>query len=319
MVIDSTLMIILTDNIAFAQRCIPQSSNWQECTISELRPAEATLASELFKSTSIMKSEVAASEHWDYLYAMKCAGQSQFDLLARLAASNVELPDRTLCCAEYGDEFHGFKNRSWAACRGNIHLSALIKPQRKIPGAAVGFIIAGVIAALQTVKSVDLQGAVPGIKWVNDILVQGAKVGGVLARLQTQGSNIESAVVGIGLNVEQKPAVERDSYVPEVAALSDFLSNPDTLRYADAFPRLIDALGVHLQGLCQGNFTELLDIYRQHSVILGREVTICEDTRKPGSQVIAQGLVESIGPSLELYIKGQEKPVSKGRLILHRQ
>ena len=308
-------MIILTDNIAFAQRCIPQSDNWKECKINELRPAEATLAGELFKPSSIMKTEVAASEHWDYLFAVECAAHSQFDMLARLAASNVELPDRTLCCAEYGDEFHGFKSRSWEACRGNIHLSALIKPEQKIPGAAAGFIIAAVIATLQTVEAMDL-GAVPGIKWVNDILVRGAKVGGVLARLQTQGSNIESAVVGIGLNVEQKPAVERDPYVPKVAALSDFSSHPDTCRHADAFPRLIDSLGGHLQDLCQGNFNELLDLYRQHSLILGRQVTICEDTRKPGSQVIAQGLVESIGSSLELYIKGQGKPVSKGRLIL---
>ena len=309
-------MIILTDNIAFAQRCIPQSGNWQDCKSSELRPAEATLARELFKSSSIMKTEVAASEHWDYLFAVECASQSQFDMLARLAASNVDLPDRTLCCAEYGDEFHGFKSRSWEACRGNIHLSALIKPERKIPGAAVGFIIAAVIAALQTVEAMNLRSAVPGIKWVNDILVRGAKVGGVLARLQTQGSNIESAVVGIGLNVEQKPAVERDPYVPKVAALSDFSSHPDTCRHADAFPRLIDSLGGHLQDLCQGNFNKLLDLYRQHSLILGRQVTICEDTREPGSQVIAQGLVESIGSSLELYIKGQEIPVSKGRLIL---
>ncbi|MDH3902830.1 MAG: hypothetical protein OEU84_11960 [Xanthomonadales bacterium] len=312
-------MIILTDNTAFAQRCIPQSGDWQERKTSGLLPVEATLAKELFKSSAIMKTEVAASEHWDYLYAVECASQSQFDLLARLSVSDVELPDRTLCCAQYGDEFHGFKNRSWAACHGNIHLSALIKPERKIPGAAVGFIIAAVIAALQTVETMDLQGGVPGIKWVNDILVQGAKVGGVLARLQTQGSNIESAVVGIGLNVEQRPVVERDSFVPKVAALSDFSRYPDTLRHVDVFPRLIESLGVHLQGLCEGSFNELLELYRLHSLILGREVTICEDTRDPGSQVIARGLVESIGPSLELYIEGQEKPVSKGRLILNRQ
>jgi biotin-(acetyl-CoA carboxylase) ligase len=312
-------MIILTDNIAFAQRCIPKSGNWQECEISKLLSAEATLARELFKTSTIMRTTADASEHWDYLFAVECATQSQFDMLARLALSNVELPDRTLCCAEYGGEFHGFKGRSWEACRGNIHLSALIKPERKIPGAAVGFIIAAVIAALQTAESFDLQDGVPGIKWVNDILVRDAKVGGVLARLQTQGSTIESAVVGIGLNVEQKPAVERDSYVPEVAALSDFSRDPDTCCHADAFPQLIDSLGKHLQGLCQGNFNELLELYRQNSLILGRHVTICEDTRKPGSQVIAQGLVESIGPSLELYIEGQEKPVSKGRLILHKQ
>jgi biotin-(acetyl-CoA carboxylase) ligase len=195
-------------------------------------------------------------------------------------------------------------------------LSAFVKPGREIPGAAVGFIIAAVIAALQTVDSFELRTASPAIKWVNDILVQGAKVGGVLARLQTQASITESAVVGIGLNVEQRPMVERDVYVPEVAALADFAEAPETCRHADVFPRLIDFLGRNLENLCQGHFTELLDLYRQHSIILGRQVTICEDTREAAFKVITRGLVESIGPSLELFIKGQAEPVSKGRLVL---
>jgi biotin-(acetyl-CoA carboxylase) ligase len=309
-------MILLTDNIEFAQRCIPRGNNWQHCEVSTLAPPVAVVAGELFNSTSIMQTEVAASEYWEYLFAVDCASKSQYDVLSRLAVSGQELPDRTLCCAGSGDEFHGFKSRSWKACRGNIHLSAYIKPQREIPGAAVGFIIAAVIAALQTVESFDLQGAPTGIKWVNDILVQGAKVGGVLARLQTQGPITESAVVGIGLNVEQRPPVKRDLYVPKVAAMADFAAAPESCRHPDVFPRLMDSLGNHLENLCQGGFTKLLDLYRQNSLVLGHQVTVCEDSRDGASGVIARGLVESIGASLELFIEGQSKPVTKGRLRL---
>ena len=318
--IHSTPMIILTDNIAFAQRCIPQGNQWgnqwQACRVSTLTSPLATLAAELFQSDSIMRTEIDAGEHWDYLFAVDCARQSQFDVLSRLAVSGSELPGKTICCAASGNQFHGFKGRGWKACRGNIHLSAFVKPEREIPGAAVGFIIAGVIAALQTVASFDLQGRTPAIKWVNDILVQDAKVGGVLARLQTQGKITESAVVGIGLNVEQKPDVERDPYVPGVAALADFATTRDACGYSDVFPRLLDLLGHNLERLNQGGYAELLDIYRQHSLILNRKVTICEDTRKPSADVIASGVVESIGPSLELHLRDHPKPVSRGRLML---
>lgn len=311
-------MILLTDNTAFAQGCIPQAGDWQPCKISALPSAEATLAAELFKSSSIMKTELNTGGYWRYLYAIDCAEKSQYDVLARLAVSDEEVPDRTLCCARYGDQFHGFKSRSWQACSGNIHLSALVKPGLKIPGAAVGFIITAVIAAIQTIETFELQNVAPTVKWVNDILLQGAKVGGVLARLQTQGSSIESAVIGIGLNVEQRPQVARDAHVPAVSSLSDFSVNPDNCRHVDVFPRLIESLGYNLENLYQGKFEELLNIYRRHSIILGRHVTICEDNNEADLQVIASGLVESIGPSLELFIKGHAGPVSKGRLILGR-
>jgi BirA family biotin operon repressor/biotin-[acetyl-CoA-carboxylase] ligase len=309
-------MIILTDNIAFAQTCISHSANWQACDVSALNASVAVLAGELFSSNAIMQTEVGASKHWQYLLAVDCARKSQYDVLSRLAVSGCELPDKILCCAGSGDEFHGFKNRSWKACRGNIHLSAFIKPEREIPAAAVGFIVAAVTAALKAVESFELQGATPAIKWVNDILIQGAKVGGVLARLQTQARVTQSAVVGIGLNVEQRPSVERDPYVPEVAALSDFAAHSESCRHADVFPLLIEALGYNLEYLCQGNFARLLDHYRQRSLILGQHVTICEDSRESTSRVIAQGLVESIGSALELYIKDHPKPVTNGRLMM---
>lgn len=309
-------MIIFTDKTEFARRCIPQSDHWQACQISKLAPPLASLAAELFDCDSIMQTEVDTSEHWDYLFAINRADKSQYDVLSRLAVSGCDLPDRTVCCAGSGNEFHGFKNRSWKACPGNIHLSAIVKPGREIPGAAVGYMVAAVIAALQTADSFDLKGESPAIKWVNDVLVQGSKVGGVLARLQTRDQVTESAVVGIGLNVEQSPPVERGSFVPRVAALSDFTPDSEACSHADAFPRLLTYLGLSLEALEKGDFSKLLDLYRQHSVILGRRATIFEDHHTKPDGVIAQGIVESIGPSLELKIEGLPNPVTKGRLRL---
>ena len=308
-------MFLFTDNITFARRCIPQSDNWQPCHISSLSPPLAVLATELFDGDSIIQTEIDTGGHWDYLFAANRSRRSQYDILSRLATSGHELPDRVVCCAGSGDEFHGFKSRSWEACEGNIHLSAFVRPEREIPGAAVGFMVAAVIAALQTVGSFDLQGAAPVIKWVNDVLVRGSKVGGVLARLQTQGPITESAVLGIGLNIERSPPVERGPFVPRVAALSEFTKPSEPCSHPDALPRLLEYLGNNLDILGQGHFTELLDLYRQYSVVLGRHVIIWEDSQA-ASRVIARGRVKSIGPSLELFIDGIPDPVMKGRLRL---
>lgn len=309
-------MIVFTDNIEFAQSCIPGDCRWRECDISRLDAPVATLANELFDNPAVMSAEVPNGGYWNYMFAVDNAGDSQYDVLSRLAVSGCELPDRVLCCAGSGQQFHGFKNRQWQACRGNIHLSAFVKPRMKVEGGAAGFIIASAIAALQTVESFDLGNAMPAIKWVNDILVEGAKVGGVLARLQTQGPVTESVVIGIGLNVERKPSLMRDAHVPDVGAICDFSAESESCRHIDALPVLTENLAGNLERLCEGRFTGLLDLYRRHSLVLGRHVTILRDTRETSSEIIARGRVEAIGKSLELTIQGHLGPVANGRLVL---
>src|SRR5690606_4318440 len=41
------------------------------------------------------------------------------------------------------------------------------------------------------------------IKWPNDVLLQGKKIGGVLCEMDTQGKEIRFVVLGVGLNVLQ--------------------------------------------------------------------------------------------------------------------
>jgi len=309
-------MIILTDNIAFAQNCIPARADWYEFNISSLDSPEQKLASELFDVRKIQRAVIPGFGHWDYLLAVNQAQKSQYDVLAGLASAGLELPGRVLCCAGSGERFHGFKGRSWKARPGNIHLSAYVEPKMVITGGSAGFIVAAVIAVMRAIETVDLEGRKPVIKWVNDVLVQDAKVAGVLARLQTQREIVKCAIVGIGLNVEQRPDVERDPYVPDVASLADFARDPGKCRHVNVFPHLMQYLGANLEQLYQGQFQELLEVYRKRSLILNRHITVREEGREAAMQVIAEGKVKSIGPELELYIEGCPRPVTKGRLTL---
>lgn len=309
-------MILITDNIEFAQSCLPVRETWQEQKITSLTSSVATLAAELFDTETVMVNDYPHGDHWSYLFAVDQAERSHYDILARLAVSGIQLPDRTLCCAATGKKFHGFKSRSWQAIRGNIHLSAYTKPGKEVHGDAAGFLVAAVMAALQTVNSFDLNGGDAAIKWVNDILIDNKKIGGVLARLQKLGKTTESVVLGIGLNVSQTPSVQRDSYVPGVAAISDFVENRKDCQHIDAFPRLIEYLGIYIEMLLNGEFPGLLDLYRQHSIALGKNVRIYRDAREPSSQLLAKGRVQTIGDSLELFLEGKHDPISNGRLKL---
>jgi BirA family biotin operon repressor/biotin-[acetyl-CoA-carboxylase] ligase len=45
----------------------------------------------------------------------------------------------------------------------------------------------------------------PGIKWVNDVLLEGRKIGGALTATETQGDRVRALLLGIGLNVACRP------------------------------------------------------------------------------------------------------------------
>jgi biotin-[acetyl-CoA-carboxylase] ligase BirA-like protein len=309
-------MMLITDDIAFAQTCGQGAGDWRRQDISTLPAEAAALAQQLFESRTVMVGRGAPAEHWNFLFAVGQARQSQYDVLARLAVSGTPPPHRTLCCAATGSDFHGFKNRSWQALRGNIHLSAFTRPATALSGDAAGLMVAAVDAALQTVQSFALQGSQASVKWVNDILIGDRKVGGVLTRLQKQGAVTDSAVIGIGLNVSQTPRVIRDACVPGVAAIAEFVADPQDCTHEVAFARLVEHLGKNLESLYRGGFEKLLGRYRQHSIALGREVTVLKDSRKSATTVLARGRVQAIGDALELYLQDRAEPLRDGRMIL---
>jgi BirA family biotin operon repressor/biotin-[acetyl-CoA-carboxylase] ligase len=73
------------------------------------------------------------------------------------------------------------------------------------------------LAVLHTIRKVSR--LEPQIKWPNDVLINGKKVCGILIENGWQGTRLDYAVVGIGINVNFRPA----DY-PEIAATATSLS-----------------------------------------------------------------------------------------------
>jgi BirA family biotin operon repressor/biotin-[acetyl-CoA-carboxylase] ligase len=54
------------------------------------------------------------------------------------------------------------------------------------------------------------------IKWPNDILIEGNKLGGVLVEMIWDGTRVEAAVIGIGLNVALDSAMLANQFAAEI-------------------------------------------------------------------------------------------------------
>jgi BirA family biotin operon repressor/biotin-[acetyl-CoA-carboxylase] ligase len=93
----------------------------------------------------------------------------------------------------------GRRQRSWhSPAGGNLYMSLGWQFRNgQLPLSTLPLVVAVCVA--QALTRTGLQGH--GIKWPNDILVEGAKLAGILVELQSSGKEGSTAVIGIGLNV----------------------------------------------------------------------------------------------------------------------
>ena len=139
--------------------------------------------------------------------------------LAQLAAAGA--PAGTMVIADYQSQGRGRRRRRWEAPpRSSLLFSLLFRPQWPSAQAPWLTMMAGlaVVVAIQAHTPLAV-----GLKWPNDVMVwdegrpaapvaQWCKAGGLLLETQSDGEQLQQAIVGIGLNVniprEALPAAE---------------------------------------------------------------------------------------------------------------
>jgi len=124
------------------------------------------------------------------------------DVARELAARGA--PQGTIVVADRQWAGRGRLGRSWHSPSGKgLYVSALFRPQA--PAAIAGrWTIAAAVAACEACREVS--GAPVVIKWPNDLLWCGLKLGGTLVEVRTLGGTPLELVVGTGINVRQRPS-----------------------------------------------------------------------------------------------------------------
>ncbi len=137
--------------------------------------------------------------------------------------------DRTAILAAAQSSGRGRFRRTWVSHHGNLYVSFIFSaPERD---ARLSYCVA--VAVAETIASFGMR---PTIKWPNDILVDGNKISGTL--IEYSGDFV---VVGIGINVNSNPTVDRyrttkmDNYseTPLPELLNRLMRNLDKWRRAD--------------------------------------------------------------------------------------
>ncbi|HSK39238.1 MAG TPA: biotin--[acetyl-CoA-carboxylase] ligase [Arenibaculum sp.] len=125
------------------------------------------------------------------------------DVAKRLAREGAA--HGTVVAARRQEAGRGRRGRSWSSPEGNVYASVVLRPGMPADQAAqLSFVAA--VATAQALGDL-LPGDLPvRCKWPNDVLIDGAKVSGILLETETgPAGGIEWIVLGIGINVLHHP------------------------------------------------------------------------------------------------------------------
>jgi BirA family biotin operon repressor/biotin-[acetyl-CoA-carboxylase] ligase len=235
------------------------------------------------------------------------------EVVAETASTNADLRQRIdylrapiLRVAELQSAGRGRAGREWRAALGDSLCFSLAWPFSRGLMQLAGLPLAVGVALADTLRTLNYPAT---LKWPNDLLLEGAKLGGVL--VETGVARIDSsdnvwAVVGIGLNVHRNAA--RDTGVPhDVAALGENIDRNALLA------TLTDALVGALRLFDTQGLAPFIDRWQRWHAFAGLPVCVM-DQGKLLHQGIARG-IDAVG-CLQLETDAGLVTVAAGDLSL---
>ncbi|MGI6678195.1 MAG: biotin--[acetyl-CoA-carboxylase] ligase [Dehalobacterium sp.] len=176
--------------------------------------------------------------------------------------------DGTVIVAEEQVAGKGRLGRSWHAPFGTgISLSLLVRPAIPVVDAPKITLLTGVAVARGLE---EITGLKTGIKWPNDLLIQGKKVSGILTEIKADMDQIHYLIVGIGINVNE-PAFPEEL---QETATSLYLETGHIVSRVQIVAAVLNHWEKIYQTFLTQGFSALRDQWKKHAVTLGKDVSV---------------------------------------------
>ncbi len=184
----------------------------------------------------------------------------------------------------------GRLKRKWMTPGGNIALSVILYPDLAMLPSMI------MLASLAVVRGIEsATGLKAGIKWPNDVLIDGRKVCGILIENDLRGRIVNHTVIGIGININIKPEDLLEIRYPVTGLASE-------LGRAVSRLNLIRCLLVEMERLYLtiSDGGSVFDEWRENLVTLGKKVKVT------AGETIYEGVAESVARDGSLLLRGHD-------------
>lgn len=187
----------------------------------------------------------------------------------------------------------GRRGRQWESLPGNLNLSVLLRPALPATEVSVFPLLAGVAAADAASAFLPAEAA-PMLKWPNDVLLNGAKLAGILIDAAPNTHLLDWLVIGVGINLIHAPKI--------AGRLTTTLKAHGGEATAEAAARmLLHYLGFWLEQLETNGAAAILDAWQLRAHPAGTPLAV----QAAGGQVT--GTYAGLSPKGELLLNVEDR------------
>ena len=183
--------------------------------------------------------------------------------------------DLSIVIADEQTQGRGRLNRKWITRKGSaLAFSVILHPSashRSHLSRTVG------LAALSIAESCRTLGLAPLIKWPNDILLNGKKAAGILIETVWSGNDVDSLVIGMGVNVLKESIPPAEVLQFPATCLEDELKSQPPLQEELIFS-ILNAL-INWRARLETN--ELIQAWEEILAFRGEQVQVQAGTENP--------------------------------------
>ena len=201
-------------------------------------------------------------------------------LFGEVASTNTVLRDLasagategTVVLAEAQRLGRGRLGQEWFSPPGvNLYASVLFRERLTAREAGPFSLIAG-LALADAVRALGIQ---PAIKWPNDVLVEGRKVGGSLTECVLRADTVDFLVLGVGVNLNVSLESLRrglgEAATSAISLASAMGREIDRNAFAVSYLRRLDEWALRYR---RAGGRSILDAWRDLDILTGRRVTV---------------------------------------------
>lgn len=293
---------------------ITRAAVWKQ--IKNLKEAGYGIEGQTKKGYRLMSTPYFL-DHWAFQKEIKANTLGkEFILLEELPSTNDYCKDLVRQGASHGTVViakkqtlgHGRMMRSWESPLGGLWLSVILKPRLNL-GEVAKLTLSTGVAIGETLR--QLYDIPVGIKWPNDIVVEGKKVAGILGEVVGEWNTVQTLILGIGINGN----FPRNVLSPDLSAttLQDILQKEINLNQLAG--EFLGRLEKEVASLEAGDSQGLLKRWTDLALGIGEEVIVQRANEK--YRGVFKGIRES--GELILEIDGQEMNFSSGEVSLRAE
>lgn len=233
--------------------------------------------------------------------------KSTSDWAKKLAKMGAQ--EGTVTVAETQTLGRGRLGRDWFSPRGGLWFSIILRPKQKASEASKLVFVASLAVAEVLHEKYGLR---TETKWPNDVLVDGKKICGILAEMNTKGERVDCVIVGIGVNAN----FHANDVLPELVkthATSIEKEFGKKIRLEILLKELLEKIETIYDRYLEDGFAPLIEHWKTYAGFLGRAVVIADQEER------LKGLALDVDVDGALILKlkdGTRRQILVGDLVL---